>query len=94
MIRVLRLLEYRYPNGDDMVADMARWSVPPVGVSPHNWRNMIVSTTLDPEVLDVKQLQDEAIEKMVAALVAGDMVANESEGRAFATICSNALTTR
>lgn len=35
-VRVIRVLEYDYPDQDTAEADMARWGVPPNGVR-HGW---------------------------------------------------------
>lgn len=45
MIRVLRLLEYTYPDNEMAEQDMARWSMPPIGTRVHG-KNILGSTIL------------------------------------------------
>jgi hypothetical protein len=50
-IRVLRLVEYNYPDAKRMEEDMARWTIPANG--SHQAGNMVIkSATLPLEVLD------------------------------------------
>ena len=35
-VRVLRLLEYEYPDLETAVADMDRWGIPPNGTNPRS----------------------------------------------------------
>lgn len=49
-IRVLRVLEYEYPNAETMIADMERWGVPANGTSPYS-HSPIRSSTFPPQVV-------------------------------------------
>jgi hypothetical protein len=46
-VRVLRLLEYTYPNQETADLDMAQWGVPPIGAHKGASRRLPGHATLD-----------------------------------------------
>lgn len=61
-VRVIRLIEYVYPNHEEAEKDMGRWQLPANGrktLGPHN--HTITSTTMLPRTVGA----DESVEEEV-----------------------------
>ena len=57
MIRVLRVLEYVYPDAKTAEQDMARWQIPANGSYAAGANKMLKSATFPFEVIEEKQTE-------------------------------------